>query len=93
MVIRAVSGGWVNDDLFTMKKIYWIETARRFTLSGRIRVFSYHKEDSFVTGLSESDLDPIQEWCEQHNCGVRTSFDSFRFRNKKEITMFLLRWG
>lgn len=93
MVLRAVSGGWVNEDLFAMKKIYWIETARRLTLSGRLRVYAHEENTSFVTGLSENDLEPIQQWCEQHNCGVRTSFDSFRFKNKKEITMFLLRWG
>jgi hypothetical protein len=47
----------------------------------------------YETGLSEEDMDPIQEWCKQTNCGVRTSFDMFKFKNKKEITMFLLRWG
>ena len=43
--------------------------------------------------LQESDMDPIQEWCDAHHCGIRTSFDTFKFRNKKQITMFLLRWA
>jgi hypothetical protein len=43
--------------------------------------------------LQESDMDPIQEWCEAHNCGIRTSFDTFKFRNKKQITMFMLKWA
>lgn len=43
--------------------------------------------------LQERDMDPIQAWCDAHNCGRRTSFDTFKFRNKKEITMFLLKWG
>lgn len=76
-----------------MKKIFWVETARRFALSGRLHVQSYDGENDFVTGLSERDMDPIQEWCQKHDCGVRISFDTFKFRNKKEITMFLLRWG
>ena len=46
-----------------------------------------------VWGLNEYDLDPIQYWCKEHNCGTRMSFDMFKFRNKKEITMFLLRWS
>lgn len=75
------------------KKIYWIDTAKRFTLTARIRVHAYDSEHSFVVGLSEKDIDPIQQWCVQNNCGTRTSFDTFKFKNKKEITMFLLRWG
>ena len=47
----------------------------------------------FELGLAERDIDPIQQWCEEHNCGRRTSFDTFRFRNQKEKMMFLLRWG
>lgn len=76
-----------------MKKIYWIETARRFTLSGRVRIVAFGGDKEFTSGLNEADVDPIQKWCEEHNCGRRTSFDTFQFRNKKEMTMFLLRWG
>jgi hypothetical protein len=75
------------------KDIYWIETAQRNTLAGRIRVRSFDGVNEFSTGLSEGDMDPIQQWCEEHHCGRRTSFDTFRFKNKKQITMFLLRWG
>lgn len=76
-----------------MKEIYWIDTANRNELTGRAKVTSYDGDTVFATGLSEGDIDPIQQWCEEHNCGTRRSFDTFRFRNKKEITMFLLRWG
>ena len=34
----------------------------------------------------------IQEWCLENNCGIRTSYDTFRFRNQKQKTFFLLRW-
>jgi hypothetical protein len=43
--------------------------------------------------LQESDMDPIQAWCEEHKCGIRTSFDTFKFKDKKHLTMFILRWG
>lgn len=93
MGLKSVPGGWVNDDFYKMKKIFWVETAQRFTLTGRVRVYGHDSEKSFVTGLSESDMDPVQEWCQKHNCGCRISFDTFKFRNKKEMTMFLLRWS
>lgn len=76
-----------------LKQIFWINTAKRFELAGRVKVSSSDEKTMFVTGLSEQDMDPIQEWCQQHNCGVRKSFDTFRFRNNKEITFFLLKWG
>jgi len=47
----------------------------------------------FELGLAERDIDPIQKWCEEHTCGTRTSFNTFRFRSQKEKTIFLLRWG
>lgn len=76
-----------------MKQIFWVDTAKRFELSARVRITSYDSDKSFVTGLNEEDMIPIQTWCEEHHCGRRTSFDTFRFRNKKEITVFLLRWS
>lgn len=47
----------------------------------------------FERGLNESDMDPIQEWCEQNKCGKRMSFNIWHFKSKKYITMFLLRWA
>jgi len=35
----------------------------------------------------------IQNWCNANNCGVRTSWDTFRFVNPEQITLFLLRWS
>lgn len=93
MGLKSVKGGWVNEDLYRMKQIFWVSTAKKNTLSARLRVTAADGDRSFVTGLSENDVDPIQRWCEEHNCGVRTSFDMFKFKNKKEMTMFLLRWG
>ena len=47
----------------------------------------------FEMGLKESDMDPIQKWCQDSNCGLRISFDIFQFANDKHVTMFLLRWS
>ena len=72
-----------------MKRIFWVESSRRFSLAGRAEV----GPRGYEIGLNEKDMDPIQTWCEEHNCGTRISFDTFQFKNKKQMTMFLLRWG
>ena len=46
-----------------------------------------------ATGLRDTDMDPVQDWCVANRCGVRTSFDTFKFRNEQELSMFLLRWA
>ncbi len=71
------------------KEIFWVDTSRRLTLAARVR----KTPEGWDLGISEQDIMPIVEWCKEHNCGVRTSFDMIKFRNKKEMTMFLLRWG
>lgn len=45
------------------------------------------------TGLRDHDLEPVQAWCMHNRCGWRTSFDTFKFRNEAEMSMFLLKWG
>lgn len=44
-------------------------------------------------GSRESDLSIISQWCQEHNCGRRTSYDQFVFKNQQQITMFLLKWA
>lgn len=46
-----------------------------------------------LTGIKEEHLIPVQKWCEENNCGTRLAFDTFRFRNQQEMTVFLLKWG
>lgn len=70
-------------------KIQWVEKGRL----SLVATLPAPGPRGFELGLAEKDIDPIQQWCEEHNCGTRTSFDTFHFRNQKEKTMFLLRWG
>ena len=44
-------------------------------------------------GLRDEDMDPIQAWSREHNCGIRMSFDIWEFKNEADLTMFLLRWA
>jgi hypothetical protein len=85
---------WIDEMATIDKKITWVTAARRFSLSARTLVESRDGEHRYYpTGMSEEDIVPIQEWCQTNNCGKRTSFDTFQFKNRKEMTMFLLRWG
>lgn len=47
----------------------------------------------FERGLNEGDMDPIQVWTEETNCGKRMSFNVWQFKNEKQITMFILKWA
>ena len=47
----------------------------------------------FERGLNETDMDPIQAWTTECNCGTRMSFNVWKFKNEKQITMFVLRWA
>ena len=47
----------------------------------------------YERGLNESDMDPIQAWSVECRCGTRMSFNVWKFKNEKQITMFLIRWS
>ena len=86
-----MTGIWVDeiDAVNTKKEIIWIEAAQRNSLAARVRGHPH----GWGMGLDEKDIEPIQQWCQDHNCGKRLSFDIFQFKSKKEMTMFLLRWS
>ena len=73
-----------------MKLIWERDTAYKFVLIARI---AYEHGAITPTGLRSEHMDPIQNWCVQNRCGARTSFDTFKFRNEKEMAMFLLKWS
>ena len=73
-----------------MKLIWESDGVYKLILIARI---AYEHGAVTPTGLRSEHMDPIQDWCVQNKCGVRTSFDTFKFRNEKELSMFLLKWG
>ena len=45
---------------------------------------------------SSDDDDHFQrmsEWCDENECGRRTSYNMFTFRTLKEMTMFAMKWS
>ena len=73
-----------------MKIVWERDTAYSLIVVARI---AYDHGAVTPTGLRDTHLDPVQDWCVQNKCGRRTSFDTFKFRNEKELAMFLLRWA
>jgi hypothetical protein len=68
------------------KNITWIEGEPTFTRPFTLRACMSKN------GLSEGDIDPIQAWCQETGIGKRTSFDTFVFRSRADMSMFLLKW-
>lgn len=95
---HAVTGNTIADPMRTsdiqrmidsQKRIQWSPGRRRHSLVAHTEI----QPGSWPVGISEADMDPVQAWCQEHDCGRRMSFDTWQFRDQREITMFLLRWG
>jgi hypothetical protein len=80
----------IVDEMSTAnKKIKWIPAEGRLRLAARAEI----QPRGWEVGISDNDMLPIHEWCLKNHCGRRVSFDTFQFKNKKQMTMFLLRWA
>jgi len=68
----------------------------------RIRVIMDYSEKHYINTFAESAIADLgeskdfislmTEWCLENECGYRTSYDTFKFRNQEQLTMFILRW-
>ena len=85
---RAMSAQKFMQILNKPPKIIWHQLPGR-----KLKATWLPSPKSFEIGIKESDIDPIQKWCQDSNCGKRISFDMFQFKTDKQITMFLLRWS
>ena len=79
---------YLNDGMPVVKtKILWRELPGH-----RLQAYWLPEHHYYEIGITDTDMMHIQEWSLECDCGVRTSFDTWRFRSQEEITMFLLRW-
>ena len=72
-----------------------IQTANKFP---RVRVRFIESEnyiDTFTDLAQPLDrnIDAMQKWTVENECGWRTSYDTFKFRNEEQLLMFVLRWS
>ena len=72
------------------KNIVWYNTSRRPPV---LRAMAITESDQLEIWITEDDMEQVANWCQANDCGRRTSYDMFSFRNNTEVTMFLLRWS
>lgn len=80
-----------------MPKDYKIEVVTP-TRNNRIKVrvlsdSSEHWVNTFADLVESDMLADMGKWCEENECGYRTSYNEFKFRNREQLTMFILRWA
>ena len=72
-----------------------IQTANKFP---RVKV-RFIEDENYVdtfTDLAQPldrNIDAMQKWTVENECGWRTSYDTFKFRNEEQLLMFVLRWS
>ena len=71
------------------KKVIWERVGDRYWLKAKDTEYN---ENIFHTP-TELQMDTIHEWCKANDCGRRMSFSEFRFKDEKEMSLFLLRWS
>jgi hypothetical protein len=66
----------------------------------RVRVIEDYSEEHYINTFADLSEDTgyqviplMAKWCIDNDCGYRTSYDTFKFRNKNQMMLFLLRWG
>ena len=43
--------------------------------------------------LKEEDIEKINEYVRTHELGIRIAYDVWKFKNKKSLTFFMLKYG
>lgn len=83
-----------------MDKRYRMELLRPDKIFPRIRVIENYDDYSdnatfaiLADEFGKQILPQMAKWCEENECGYRTSYDTFKFRNQEQLTMFILRWS
>lgn len=75
-----------------MNRFVWVRDRKNLRATRVLGVPNYSNPGQ-VDWITEDNMVEVANWCEEHECGRRTSFDTFRFRTRAEITAFLLRWS
>ena len=82
---------YINHWLKTMRPEF-VKLSWRELPGNKLQAYVDPTGTTSVWGLRETDMDPIQEWSKETNCGIRMSFDTWQFRSRKHMTMFLMKW-
>ena len=52
-----------------------------------------HWVNTFADMAEGYVLDEMGQWREDNECGYRTSYNEFKFRNESQMALFILRWS
>lgn len=71
-----------------------LDTAKS-TNSLRVHLtFDDHWQADTFSDLADHDIiEEMHEWCQENQCGWRTSYATFKFRTAEQLTMFAIRWA
>jgi len=76
---------------------YQLEVIKTANKLPRIRIKfkdgEYYNNSTFSVLSEPLDIDAMQKWTIENECGWRTSYDTFKFRNEEQLLMFVLRWA
>lgn len=90
---RRMGKSFVNDWLKTVyARMEPIKISWRELPGNKLQAYVDPEATTQVWGLREEHMDPIQRWSVECNCGKRMSFDTWHFKSRKHMTMFLMKW-
>lgn len=46
-----------------------------------------------ASAVSPGTLEKVQQWSNEHQCGNRIAWHTWKFKSKEEMTVFLLKWS
>ena len=77
-------------------KLYWVKPERKPGVWIKIdpQTFehnSFHRDS--VAGELDAEIERVCAWCEETGFGTRMAYDMWKFKNRAELTAFLLKWG
>lgn len=78
---------------------YTIEVIReekKLPIARVVELFDDHWQADTVADLLDdhgSLIQDMQEWCQDNDCGYRSSYNEFKFRTEEQLLMFVLRWA
>lgn len=76
-----------------MNKPYELEVIDTVNKRPSVRVRPRLDIDAYDDRGAMDYLGDMQNWTVEAECGWRTSYDTFKFRNQEQLLMFVMRWS
>ena len=70
-----------------------IREERKLPMVKLIRIYDNYDNNTFADLGESTEIGDMQQWCVENECGYRSSYDCFKFRNEEQMLLFLIRWA